>query len=43
MGVLFAFALAIAVPPYFGKELTFSRDGVAAEDRETQPLLDDEA
>ncbi|MCJ1303342.1 hypothetical protein MMC08_006151 [Hypocenomyce scalaris] len=43
MGVLFLFTLAIAVPGYFGKELTFRRDGVVSEDRERQPLLDDEA
>lgn len=43
MGVLFAFTLALAIPPYFGKELTFNGNGVVDEDREREPLLNDEA
>lgn len=43
MGVLFTLTLALTVPPYFGKELTFNGGGVENEDRERQPLLVDEA
>ena len=43
MSLLFAATLAVAIPGFFGKELTFRRDGdVQVEDRERQPLLDDE-
>ncbi|SLM40772.1 Protein of unknown function DUF1774, fungi [Lasallia pustulata] len=43
MGVLFFLTLAVAVPPYFGKEPAFINDGVVSEDREREPLLDAEA
>ena len=43
MSLLFAATLAVAIPGFFGKELTFRREGdVQVEDRERQPLLDDE-
>jgi len=42
MATLFVATLAIAIPGFFGKELTFRRDAAPAEeDRERAPLLDD--
>ena len=43
MSVLFVATLAIVVPGYFGKELSFAReDTTEEEDQERQPLLRDE-
>ena len=43
MSVLFLATLAIVVPGYFGKELSFRReDTIEEEDQERQPLLRDE-
>jgi hypothetical protein len=42
MGLLFLFTVIVAVPGIFGKELTFTRGTVAADDRERAPLLDDQ-
>ncbi|MCJ1409647.1 hypothetical protein MMC19_003729 [Ptychographa xylographoides] len=42
MGVLFMATLAIAIPGFFGKELSFRREGdIVDADRERQPLLND--
>lgn len=43
MATLFVATLAVAVPGFFGKQLSFGREGgdVVSEDRERQPLLDD--
>jgi len=42
MGTLFVATCAVAIPGLFGKELTFRRGDVVSEDRERQPLLQDE-
>ena len=43
MSVLFVATLAVVVPGYFGKELSFRReDTIEEEDQERQPLLRDE-
>ena len=43
MGTLFIATLVIAIPGIFGKELSFRRGGdVVSEDRERQPLLEDD-
>ena len=42
MSVLFLATLAIAIPGFFGKELSFRREGdIVDGDRERQPLLND--
>jgi len=42
MGLLFIFTLLIAVPGFFGKEISFRREGqVVSADQERAPLLDD--
>ncbi|MCJ1387332.1 hypothetical protein MMC18_000174 [Xylographa bjoerkii] len=42
MSVLFLATLAIAIPGFFGKELSFRREGdIVDADRERQPLLND--
>jgi len=41
MGTLFVSTLLIAVPGAFGREISFGREPVIAEDQERAPLLDD--
>jgi len=41
MGTLFIATLLIAVPGAFGREISFGREHIIAEDQERAPLLDD--
>ncbi len=41
MATLFICTLVVAIPGIFGKELSFSREPVVADDRERAPLLED--
>lgn len=42
MGILFLATLAIAIPGFFGKEISFRREGaVVPADQERAPLLED--
>lgn len=43
MSVLFAATLAIAIPGFFGERVSAREEGdVVSQDRERQPLLDDQ-
>jgi hypothetical protein len=41
MATLFLCTLVIAIPGIFGKEISFRRETIVAEDRERAPLLED--
>jgi hypothetical protein len=41
MATLFLCTLAIAIPGIFGKEISFRREPIVADDRERAPLLED--
>jgi hypothetical protein len=41
MATLFLCTLVIAIPGIFGKEISFRREAVVADDRERAPLLED--
>jgi hypothetical protein len=41
MATLFLCTLVVAIPGIFGKEISFRREHVVADDRERAPLLED--
>jgi hypothetical protein len=41
MATLFLCTLVIAIPGIFGKEISFRREPIVADDRERAPLLED--